>query len=67
LATNPEDREVNPSSIQKVVKAIQAPVASRKGRLGVMLAFAGALISLSPFPFGAIGAAVIVYIAIERS
>ncbi len=67
MATNPEDREINPSAIQKVVKAIQSPVVSKRSRTGLLLAFAGLLVALAPVPWGPIGVAVIVYIAADRS
>jgi len=67
LATNPEDREANQSAFEKVVKAIQTPVASKRSRTGLLLAFAGLLVALAPVPWGPIGVAVIVYIAADRS
>lgn len=67
MATNPEDREINQSAIEKVVKAIQTPVATKRARTGLLLAFAGLLVALAPVPWGPVGVAVIVYIAADRA
>lgn len=67
MATNPEDREVNPSAIEKVVKAIQTPVATKRARTGLLLAFAGLLAATAPVPWGPVAVAIIVYIAADRA
>jgi hypothetical protein len=66
LATNPEDQEINPSAIEKVVRAIQTPLKGKRSRTGFLLAFAGLLAALAPFPWGSFACAALILVALDR-
>jgi len=66
LATNPEDQEINPSALEKVVRAIKTPVATKRSRTALLLAFAGLLVALAPLPWGSLGAATLILIAADQ-
>ena len=66
MATNPEDQEINPSAIEKVVRAIQTPLKRKSARTGFLLAFAGLLAALAPFPWGSFACAALILVALDR-
>ena len=66
MATNPDDNEINPSAIEKVVRAIQTPLKGKRSRTGFLLAFAGLLAALAPFPWGSFACAALILVALDR-
>jgi len=66
LATNPDDNEINPSAIERVVRAIQTPLKRKGARTGFLLAFAGLLAALAPFPWGSFACAALILVALDK-
>jgi hypothetical protein len=66
LATNPDDNEINPSALEKVVRAIQTPLKRKGARTGFLLAFAGLLAALAPFPWGSFACAALILVALDK-
>ncbi len=66
MATNPEDREEQPTAVQKAVRAIQAPLKGKRSRTALLLAFAGLLAALAPFPWGSFACAALILVAIDQ-
>ena len=66
MATNPDDNEINPSALEKVVRAIQTPFKRKGARTGFLLAFAGLLAALAPFPWGSFACAALILVALDK-
>lgn len=66
MATNPDEREEQPTAVQKAVRAIQAPLKKQRARTGLLLAFAGLLAALAPFPWGSFACAALILVALDH-
>lgn len=63
MPTMPELPEERAPIVQRATKAVLAPVSHERTRLLALLAVAGAMVTLSPEPWAALGAASIVVVA----
>ena len=66
MATNPEDREEQPTAVQRAVRAIQTPLRGKRSRTALLLAFAGLLAALAPFPWGSFACAALIIVAVDQ-